>query len=1139
MEQIIKVRLSKIVIFLFLCSVPLFIVYATSVSGGDTPYTWTEVRFDSENTGYICGQGLVNPPIEPLIVEEPRGIDSNVISVDFNDDGINDLVYGNDDGSFIVREGPYSDSIVVENIIDVDGRISPVIYHARMDGPQKLLLLTSSADNSSILFFRDGSQDVIKRIDVTGTLEDDWKVLDVDQDGNSELIITTFQGTIYSVDLMRMEIDWSRTIGRGLAQPVAYFEYGGAPKLALTSGITVRGWEKIGSKSLYILDGSDGDVEREVKMSDEILSTAPSIYTIEDEVYISYCNYTGAVFMYTYSSGEMYDKVERVELERPPYWRHVNVVEIPEKGKVYLIFQGDRYVLVYDHFTKKIIWTENIKHPFDFIDSLVADINNDGLPELLLLKVNRTSRTSTFIIKTLSDGTILQELPLEVPDPKSLVISDMDADGYLEVLLIFQEHMVFIDRNEYTNMLKVSVDGIVMKEGTTALIYAMLKPYNLSVEMEMSTTLEYIHRMEIIIDANGLDVRRELDLINGSVHNPVTEHIIFDDSSVHSSGNLIEINIHLLVNWSFPHEDKFAIEFEVEYLNHFTTKVGTNNLFRVENDLAIVGDSNLLSNGSAILPGEWLNSMLPVRASGLTVTYQDAPEVLVEMRFYSIEARIGGQRYAGIGQEDGSYTFDIDVSGLDTGTYLLQILLTKRPEGIDVNELSWDVRIDADPVRIVSVFPAHDGWHSSRNLYMGLVANDNNGSGVDIGSVQVRLGNKDSYNETGEWKIVDNATIMDLGDGFQLIGINKELDSGIYMYQWRLTDRVKHEYSYSKLVELKVDIVEVEFLEPSPIGWVNSTPFPSGVTIRFGSPYTITRSYIQYCIWTPPGKREWTNIEFASGEASEVRPAVNITVVDGTASFIQWRLVVDDGTVHYSSELRLFIDTDPPEIVGVTPDLDSLFNTHTINMSVETTDTTSGIDLESIVITYQNIDGIGIRINHDLMVVSTNTVLISFLVENVYGKSNEILVEVDDLAGNHLELDSPFIINVNEPPTITWISPQNKSVFHHGVPITFSVETSDPDEEALTISWRSDRDGLLGYGNTIEVGNLSIGLHRISVYVTDGSGNLVNGTVVIHIEDDDDGDSRVHFPGSYLAIIIVLVVVIIISTVVVLYRQHR
>jgi hypothetical protein len=1139
MERTRKVKINKYALTYLFFLVSLLVILSSGAFGEGTSHTWTEVRHDSKNTGHVDGQGLVNPPIDPLTVEEPRGIDSNVISVDINDDGVNDMAYGNDDGSFIIREGPYSNATVVENILDMDGIISPVVYHARLDGPQRFLLLVASVDNSSILFIGEGSQEVIKRIDVNGTLENDWKILDVDQDGSNELVVTTFQGTVHSVDLLGMEIDWSRFIHRGLTQPIGYFEHEGAPKLALTSGISFNGWEKIGSKYLYILDGLDGEIDRVVRMSEEILATPPSIHVTDGEIYISYCNYTGTAFIYEYSSEEMYDTIEWETLARAPYWQHINIVEMPGKEKVYFIFQGDRYVLVYDLFSRVIVWTENINYTMDFIDSLIADINNDGHPELLLLRVVYDPWTSALFIKTLADGTVLQEVPLDVPDPDSLLISDMDGDGYLEVCVVFPKHLVFIDRDEYVDLLGVSIDGVVMQANSPALLYAMYKPYNLSVEMELSTTLDYIHRLEVIIDSSGLDVRREIDVIIGSVDDPVTEHIIFDDTSVHPFDNLIEINIHLMVNWSFPHEDQFAIEFEVVYENRFSAKVDTGILFKVENDVAIVGDLSLTSNGSAIQPGEWLNSKLPVRANGLTVTYQNAPEVLVDLKYFTIEAYVDDQRYAGIGQDDGSFSFDIDLSGLGTGTYRLQVLLTEFPEGIEVNELSSDVRVDADPVRIVSVYPSYDGWHSSRNLYMGLVTNDNNGSGVDTGSIQIRLGINDTFNETAEWEAVDNATIIDIGDGCQLIGLDKHLDSGIYLYQWRLTDRVHHGYTHSQLVELKVDIVEVEFLDPTPIGWVNSTPFQSGVTIRFGTPYTITRSYIQYSIWNPPGKREWTDLEFSSGETIEVMPTVNITVNDGTASFIQWRLVMDDGTVHFSNEHRLFVDTIPPEIVGVTPELDTLFNTHTVNIAVEITDTTSGIDLESIGITYKRPDGLESRIDHDLMEVSTNRVVISFLVENVYGKSNEILVEVGDMAENHLELEAPFILNVNEPPIIHSISPQNESVFRRGVSITFSVETDDPDEEAINISWHSDNDGLIGHGDTIEVRNLSIGIHRISVTVTDDSANHVNGTVLIHVEDEDDGGLNGQIPRNYLVSFIVIVVVIIISTVIVRYRRHR
>ena len=738
MEVFVGRNISPISFSFFFFFISLLMIISTAEAADEAPLSWTEARYDSENTGHVEGQGLIDSSIQPIIVEEERGIETNLISVDFNGDSVNDLMYGNGDDSFIVREGPYSDPTVVENIFDLDGRISPVVYHARLGGPQRLVVLTSSSNVSSILFIGEGSQSVVNRIDVTGTLQDGWKILDVDQDGNNELVVTTFQGIVHSIDLLAMEIDWSRSIGPGLIQPIGYFEHEGAPKVALTSGITVRGWEKIGSKDLYILNGRDGTIERVVQMSEEILSTPPSIHVSDGEIYISYCNYTGTAFIYAYNSGEMYDTVEWEELDRAPYWRHVNVVELSDQEGVYIVFQGDRSVLVYDLFLREVVWVEYIKHPLDFIDSLLADINNDGLIELMLLRVNRTSRTSTFFVKTLADGVVLQEFQLDVPDPRGLVVSDMDGDGYLEVCVVFSEHLVFIDKDEYVNLRRVSVDGIEREANSTVSLYAMYRLYNLSVEMELSARSDYIHRMALVIDPAVLGLRAEIDIINESIHNPVTEHIMFNDVSIHSSGNNLRVDIYLMVGWSFPHEDPFAVEFEVEYRNGFETTVGTSIQFRVENDISIIGDLKLTSNGSSVEPGEWLNSRLPVQGDGLSVTYQDAPEFHVDERYFIIETSIVNHRNIGVVQIDGTISFDINVSDLETGTYQIQVILAQHPLGIEVNELSIEVRVDAEPIRIVSVFPSYDGWHSSRDLYMGLVTSDNNGSGVDVGSIHIR-----------------------------------------------------------------------------------------------------------------------------------------------------------------------------------------------------------------------------------------------------------------------------------------------------------------------------------------------------------------------------------------------------------------
>ncbi len=88
------------------------------------------------------------------------------------------------------------------------------------------------------------------------------------------------------------------------------------------------------------------------------------------------------------------------------------------------------------------------------------------------------------------------------------------------------------------------------------------------------------------------------------------------------------------------------------------------------------------------------------------------------------------------------------------------------------------------------------------------------------------------------------------------------------------------------------------------------------------------------------------------------------------------------------------------------------------------------------------------------------------------------------------------VVNVNEPPTVPLINmPMNGTIFTKGDQVNFSCEVTDPDQplgDVLTVTWTSSLDGLLGQlthgvDPDINTTELSVGLHEITVRVTDGA----------------------------------------------------
>lgn len=86
------------------------------------------------------------------------------------------------------------------------------------------------------------------------------------------------------------------------------------------------------------------------------------------------------------------------------------------------------------------------------------------------------------------------------------------------------------------------------------------------------------------------------------------------------------------------------------------------------------------------------------------------------------------------------------------------------------------------------------------------------------------------------------------------------------------------------------------------------------------------------------------------------------------------------------------------------------------------------------------------------------------------------------------------------------LSPQPGEQLTFGLPVGFSGSAWDPDEDALADSayrWSSDRDGELGVGAELLVTNLSAGIHRITLSVTDMGAQTSSDAITVTVGYQD------------------------------------
>ena len=140
----------------------------------------------------------------------------------------------------------------------------------------------------------------------------------------------------------------------------------------------------------------------------------------------------------------------------------------------------------------------------------------------------------------------------------------------------------------------------------------------------------------------------------------------------------------------------------------------------------------------------------------------------------------------------------------------------------------------------------------------------------------------------------------------------------------------------------------------------------------------------------------------------------------------------------------------------------------------------------------------------------------------------------------------------NRSPSITIGYPSDGDVIPVGEPVTLLAAAYDPEDGLLTganIEWRSDRDGVLGTGDRLDLPGLSGGAHTITVTARDSSGAEGQATMKITVVSADgvvtnstptpgpnpspDGSTLLVLAigaGCLCVVVIVLIVVIVLVT---------
>ncbi len=140
----------------------------------------------------------------------------------------------------------------------------------------------------------------------------------------------------------------------------------------------------------------------------------------------------------------------------------------------------------------------------------------------------------------------------------------------------------------------------------------------------------------------------------------------------------------------------------------------------------------------------------------------------------------------------------------------------------------------------------------------------------------------------------------------------------------------------------------------------------------------------------------------------------------------------------------------------------------------------------------------------DATFTTTDSSNISHLFQTAAGVKT-IRCTVSDRKGGVLKITRSFTVNdtVNKSPVVSISTPVEGAYFSEEETVRFTAGAVDYEDGAISVSdnytWYSTLDGVIGTGNDISTGTLSLGLHQITVIARDSVGATHEAQIEVYI----------------------------------------
>ena len=1022
----------------------------------------------------------------------PESVTTPLSAEDVDLDGIDEVVFGTDDGRVVVVD-PVVPRILLELTV-AEHEVTGIEVGNVDEDPGVELVCVATSTTRTLVCVDFASRSVQwSAMGQRALPQLQLSLFDDDDDGISDIFVT--EGSRYfrvdghgecvyngSLDLFNETLGLlsSHIIedldGDGALEALFVdkgYNWGGAPE-----------WRYVGRK-LWMVDLETGGVDLARRYPELVFSSDPMLLRFHgrSEVVVGLESY--------YSSGEdlfALDLATRAHGLRDTSdgdlsgerWNQLSCAPGPD-GPIVLMNSASNARMAWSVASGEGLWSAIGESAMSHLSrTFVCDLDGDGESELV-------PSFGTVALYDATSGALEKDLGIA----GGVSVGDLDGDGRTEMCVYMVRdswgmhyyNVSVIDSPSYIEWEAKPTNG-------TVTLYADVEGVLELMVMRM-TKAQTPSLMSIVLSNPGMgDFQSiELDIRNGTMAAPNDARLEVLGFERERTESALFVRLRMEPGWGFPWGGPDEVRLLFDDRRGLPHECSVADAFVVERDLVLVGALQMRLDGAPLAVGSWVAPDVDVVVTGFDVAYEGAPDLRPARSAFRIIERVGEWRNERAFDEADRLAIQFVVPRRN-GPLAVSLGVNQTLAGI-VREQSLCTNLRVDGWWPIVIEPEGlDRWHEQIPIEM-TVRFDEPDSGMDASCVRYAVTKLRTDNVTrwyapyaDEFGATDDPS---LGRGTHWAKLRLYAPEGLGYLRIETTDRVGNRGLHWAVVRLDrtPPTIRAEPLQ----GWQTTDRIELRVEVTDLDGCGVDpRTVLASCSHEdPPVLRNWRSMT-VEGEGERVTATVVYCGVEGRSNHFAFKAWDMMGHEAVTGPSTVRIDSLAPEARVISPAdgevLEPPFTALMFRVHIIENGSGLGDVVPSVTDTSSNK---GVMTDYDLDRSVDGEYTLTVQWTRTSSARYSFSVRCTDIVGN-VGVAGPVTIRLHDPPNVRICNPHDGDVLIAGHECVFKAETQDDGALQLHLpcEWALDGRTWVTEGEWFSNSTIPSGTYNVTVRASDG-----------------------------------------------------